>query len=149
MRQMTLDLDTRVLDGIAEAKTLAADGNTAAAQRVYRELLAELDDDPRQAVCVLHMYAIVVDDLHEKLAINEEALRRATALSEDVFPEAMRATLYANLGWSRLSLGDAAAAKDWYVRAQVAAEGLDDDDYGRMMRHGVKRQLELLADATH
>src|SRR5690349_5192612 len=81
MRQMTLDLDTRVLDGIAEAKTLAADGNTAAAQRVYRELLAELDDDPRQAVCVLHMYAIVVDDLHEKLAINEEALRRAAELS--------------------------------------------------------------------
>jgi tetratricopeptide (TPR) repeat protein len=140
---MTHDIDEWVLDRIGAAKALADDGKMEDARSAYVALLDDLRDDPRQAAGVLHMYAIVVDDLHEKLAINEEALRLADSVG-DAFPFALKATLYANIGFSHATLGNSAAAVDWYQQAKIAAAGLDDDDYGNMMRTGIDGTLERL-----
>ncbi|MEY2426460.1 MAG: hypothetical protein QOI61_2032 [Actinomycetota bacterium] len=144
---MTHDIDDWVLDRIGVAKALADDRNAEGARSAYVALLDDLRDDPRQAAGVLHMYAIVVDDLHEKLAINEEALRLADSVG-DAFPFASKATLYANIGFSHQSLGDNAAATYWYQQAKVAAAGLEDDDYGNMMRNGIDGILQRLGTSV-
>lgn len=142
---MNHDLDERVLAGIAEARALASDGNLEGEKDTYRRLLDGLDDDPKQAAGVLHMFAVIEDDLDAKLALNEDALQRAETLSKEEFPEPLRATLYANIGWSHHSLGNSEDAVRWYERAQAAARGLDDDEYGRMMRDGIDTILTKLA----
>jgi tetratricopeptide (TPR) repeat protein len=144
---MAYDIDEWVLNRIGAAKALAEDGKAEDARSAYMSLLDDLRDDPRQAAGVLHMYAIVVDDVHKKLAINEEALRLADSVG-DAFPFAAKATLYANIGFSHEALGDSAAALNWYQQARVAAAGLDDDDYGNMMRNGIDGILERLSGAT-
>ncbi|MEY2473708.1 MAG: hypothetical protein QOK28_3037 [Actinomycetota bacterium] len=145
---MAYDIDDWVLARIGIAKGLADDGKTDDARAAYRALLEDLRDDPRQAAGVLHMYAIVIDDLHEKLAINEEALRLADSVG-DAFPFASKATLYANIGFSHEALGDSAAALDWYQQAKIAAAGLDNDDYGNMMRNGIDGILSRLGVSEH
>jgi hypothetical protein len=108
---MTHELDDWVLERIGAAKALAENGKVDDAKAAYVALLGDLGDDPRQAVGVLHMYAIVVDDLHEKLALNEEALRLADSVG-DAFPFPLKATLYSNIGFSHAALGDSTAAID-------------------------------------
>jgi DNA-directed RNA polymerase subunit RPC12/RpoP len=77
-------------------------------------------------------------------AINTDALRRAERVGERRFPGALFASLYANIGYSKIELGDREDARRWYVKAEEAAGGLDDDDYGRMVRAGIRRQLDEL-----
>ncbi len=138
---MTWDIHPEVVDGIAAARTLATEGDLAAARTAFRDLLDSLCDDPRQSAGVLHMYAVVEEDLPEKLALNIEALRVAEEVPLDELAEAQRATLYAGIGFSHLALGDAAAATPWYQRAEEAAVGLDDDEYGNMMRSNIAKAL--------
>ena len=145
MRRMTLDLDDHVMEGLARAQAFVGEDKIDDAKAVYEGLLDELRDDPRQAAAVAHMYAIIVDDPGEKLAINEESLRLAEAVGEDAFPVPLRATLFANIGWSHLVLGDRVAATGWYERAEEAAAGLGDDDYGNMMRNGIAAHLAKLS----
>jgi tetratricopeptide (TPR) repeat protein len=140
---MTNDIDEWVLERIGAAKSYADNGQRDDARLAYRALLDELRDDPGQAAAVLHMYAIVVDALHEKLAVNEESLRQAE-LAGDAFPSPLKATLYANIGYSHQALGDSAAALRWYQQAKAAAADLDDDDYGNMMRAGIDGILDRL-----
>src|SRR5687767_560835 len=95
--------------------------DTSGSIDAYCMLLDEVGDEPGQAVAVLHMWAIAVDDPAEKLAIDEEALRRADAAPDS--PPLLRATLLANLRYSHLQLGDKDAARAWYLKARVAAAG--------------------------
>jgi hypothetical protein len=144
MRRMNLELDEDVAEGLARAQALIADGQPNDARAVYAQLLDAASGRPVQGAAIAHMYAIAVDDPHEKLAINLESLRLAESAPSDEFPYALRATLFANIGWSHRALGDAAAAADWYRQAQTAADGLAQDDYGRMMRHGIASALAKL-----
>lgn len=139
---MSLDIPDHVTAEIRRAQALAVNGDVDGASAAYRALLEEVSSDAQQAVAVLHMWAIVIDDPHEKLAINEEALRRADEAAD--FPAPLRASLLANLGFSHQALGDTATARSWYLQARGAAAELADDDYGAMVREGIERQLELL-----
>ena len=139
-----LDLAPDVLAEIRRAQALAAEGDVAGAVAVYESLMAAVDDDDFHAASVAHMYAIVVDDPARKLEINEEALRRAERVTDGRFPEALHASLLANLGYSHLVLGEREAARHWYERAKEAAKGLDDDDYGRKVRAGIDGQLAVM-----
>ena len=140
---MSLDLPEPVLAEIRRAQSLAASGNAEGASDAYRALLDQVNGDAMQAVAVLHMWAVMVDDPQEKLALNEDALRRADAAPD--FPPPLRASLFGNLGFSHRELGDDEAARSWYLEAKVAAAGLPDDDYGRMVRQGIDAQLDLLS----
>lgn len=98
MTGMRLAIPDHVTAEIRRAQALAADGEVDAADAVFRALLEQVGDGPAQAVAVLHMWAIVIEDPHKKLAVNEEALRRAD--DDESFPAPLRASLLANLGFS-------------------------------------------------
>ena len=93
------------------------------------------------------MWAVATDDPQEKLALNEDALRRADAAA--AFPPTLRASLLANLGFSHCELGDDVAARSWYLEARAAAADLPDDDYGRMVRAGIDAQLDRINSGDH
>lgn len=141
---MSLDIPDHVTAEIRRAQALAADGDVEGASVVYRHLLEQVNGVAEQAVAVLHMWAIIIKDPKEKLAINEDALRRADRAAD--FPAPLRASLLANLGYSHQALGDKGTARSWYLQASEAAAGLANDDYGAMVREGIERQLELLAE---
>src|SRR4051794_581389 len=100
---MSLDIPDHLTAEIQRARARAAGGDAAGARGAYRGL-PRRGDEPVQAVAVLHMWAIVVEDPTEKLAINEEALLRADQAPG--FPLPFRASLLANLGFSHQALGD-------------------------------------------
>lgn len=139
---MKLDISDETMTSIRKAQGLAAAGNIAEAMSEYRQLLDSLADNDYEASAVGHMYALIVDDPTEKLAINEQALRSAEIC--DGFPPQLFASLYGNIGYSKIELGDRHDARRWYEKAAVAANGLDDDDYGRMVRAGIASQLQSL-----
>ena len=141
---MRLEIPDHLTEAIRRAQTLAADGRLEDANAAYRALLEEVDEDAAHAVAVLHMWAIIIDDPQEKLAVNVEALRRADSAPD--FPGPLRASLLANLGYSHVALGDRDAARSWYRQAREAAAGLADDDYGSMVRDGVERMLDSLGE---
>jgi tetratricopeptide (TPR) repeat protein len=142
---MGLDISDEIEAAIGAAQTLAAGGDVAAATDAFEAILDSLGDDHVQAAAVLHMYAVVVEDLPKKLAINEEALRRADAAAD--FPPGFRASLLANIGYSHRALGNIDLARSWYVEAQTAASLLPDDDYGRMIRDAAANAVASLSSA--
>lgn len=132
------------MGSMRKAQDFASGGNLDEAVREYKRLLESVSGNDYETAAVAHMYAVIVDDPAEKLAINEEALRSAERC--DRFPPQLFASLYGNIGYSKIQLGDRDAAKGWYEKAAVAADGLDDDDYGRMVREGIAGQLRSLRD---
>src|SRR5688500_17242290 len=132
---MRLEIPDHLTDENRRAQALAAKGRLEDANDAYRAHLEQLDKNPAQSATVLNMWAIIIDDPHEKLAVNQEALRRADNAPD--FPGPLRASLLANLGYSQLTLGDHDAARSWYLQAREAAAGLADDDYGAMVRDGI------------
>lgn len=143
---MNLDLPPPLLDAIRNANALAVAGDGAAAEAEYERLLRAAGDDDYQAAAVLHMYAVIVDDPDRKMQLNIEAL--ACAERSAGFPAALFASLYGNIGYSHLSSGDRDSARQWYEKAAAAASGLDDDEYGRLVREGIKKNLAALENAT-
>jgi len=143
---MKLEISDETTTAIRVAQATAAAGDVAAAVRQYRELLDALGHDDYQSAAVAHMFALIVDDPEEKLAINEDALMRAQRVPDGRFPAPLFASLYANLGYSNIELGRVDLARAWYEQARVAAAGLDDDDYGRLVRSGIETQLGRLTE---
>lgn len=141
---MQLDISDETTNGIRAAQALAAAGDVDGAISQYRRLLDAVAADPYEGAAVAHMFAIIVDDPREKLAVNEQALRLAEAVPEGRWPQPFFASLYANMGYSMIELGDRAEARRWYEKAARAAEGFDDDEYGRMVRAGIERHLGML-----
>lgn len=143
---MKLDVSDATTAAIRTASELAAAGKLDEAVAAYEQLLDEVATSDYETAAVAHMYAIIVEDPQEKLAINEKALRAAEACAGE-FPPQLFASLYANVGYSKRELGDLVDARRWYEKAVAAADALDDgDDYGRMVRAGIASQLRLLDD---
>ena len=138
---MKLDISDETMGSLRKAQELAAAGAVREAVTEYKRLLDSLADDYETAA-VAHMYALIVDDPSEKLAINEGALRAAERCGR--FPPPLFASLYANIGYSKIELGDRDDARRWYEKAARSARDLDDDDYGRMVRAGIENQLRSL-----
>ena len=143
---MNLDLPEAVLTAIRDANRHASAGDPEAAEAAYQKLLQIVGDDDYQAAAVLHMYAVVVQDPERKIHLNLDALDHAE--SAENFPPALFASLYGNIGYSYLEAGDHAQARVWYGKAEAAASGLDDDDYGRMVRDGISSNLAALLDGA-
>ena len=138
---MALNISDDTKAGIGAAKALEASGDLDGAIRRFEALLESLGDNHYDAAVVLHMLAIPVEDPAQKLAINEEALRRAEQVPDDGFPKPMFASLYANVGYSKVALGDLDAARHFYRKAEAVAAGLDDDDYGNQVRSEIQKRL--------
>ena len=133
---MQLDLSPATQAALRTAQRLIDDDDLPAALAVCDELLRSLADDHREATAVLHVRALAVTDPAEKLWANEAALHRAELAG---LPEAVRATLYANVAWSHHALGHLADARRWYERAHAAADATD-----VALRRGVEEQLARL-----
>ena len=127
--------------GIGAAKAFEAASDVDSAIQRYEALLESLANNDHDAAVVLHLLAIAVEDPVRKLALNEEALRRAEAVPDSGFPKQMFASLYANVGYARIGLGDLDAARECYRKAETIAAALDDDDYGRMVRSEIQKRL--------
>jgi hypothetical protein len=141
---MTLDIPAATRSAIQQAGALAAGGDMVGAEAAYKALLHSVADDDYQSAAVGHMYAVIVSDPRTKLEINEEALARAE--KSDRFPVALFASLYGNVGFSHVALGNRTEARRWYLKAQDAARGLDDDEYGTMVRQSISDHLDALRD---
>jgi hypothetical protein len=131
-------------DLIAEGARLRAEQRADEALAVYVrawEVAEDLDDDVLR-VAASHMIGVVEPDPAKKLEWNLVSLRFADALDErtaaDCYP-----TIYANLGWSYLHLGDREQAREHYEIAERFAVGLD-GDYGTSIRAGIDGMLKVL-----
>jgi hypothetical protein len=142
-----IELASHVEAGLLDAANLQRAGDMDGARAKYLALLDDADTDDAGAAYVLHMLAVIVDDPKTKLDLNLDSLARAESAGPDTFPLAMQASLFANVGYSHLALGERDEARRWYVRAQQAAEQLPDDDYGKMIRENAQRAIEKLEPA--
>lgn len=138
---MTMNISDATKAGIGAAKALETAGDFDGAIDRYEALVESLGDNHYDAAVVLHMFAIAVEDPARKLSINEEALRRAEQVPGAGFPKPLFASLYANVGYSKIGLGDLDAARECYLRAEAVAAGLDDDDYGENVRSEIQKRL--------
>jgi hypothetical protein len=129
---------------IAEGHRLRAEQRDDEAMVAYVrawEVAEDLDDDVLR-VAASHMIGVVEPDPAKKLEWNLVSLRCADKLDErtaaDCYP-----TIYANLGWSYLHLGDRDRAREHYEIAERSAVGLD-GDYGTSIRAGIDGMLKVL-----
>ncbi|MEY2425939.1 MAG: hypothetical protein QOI61_1511 [Actinomycetota bacterium] len=137
------DLSAHVLEGLTAAAELQRSGDLEGARAAYRDLLNDPGTDDFDAVYVLHLLAVIVEDPQSKLDLNIESLQRAEVAGER-FPAAMKASLLANVGYSHRALGDVAEARRWYLQAREAADQLPDDEYGRSIRDSAQQTLDAL-----
>ncbi len=114
------------------------------ARAKYRALLDDPETDDAGAATVLHLLAVIVDDSQAKLDLNIESLERAERAGPEKFPAEMKASIFANVGYSHRELGDLEEARRWYKRARATADELPDDDYGKRLRENTQRELDAL-----
>lgn len=130
------------------AADLQRSGDLDGARAAYRALLDAPGTDDAGAAYVLHMLAVIVDDPQSKLDLNVESLERAESAGPETFPIEMKASVFANIGYSHRALGDLDAARRWYEQAQSAADQLPDDEYGNFIRSSAQKALDAINAET-
>ena len=130
-----MDVDNPVVQLCAQGMTAEQDGRLEDARRLFWEAWEARADD-FDACVAAHYVARLQEAPEDNLRWNQEALERATAVSDErvrgFFP-----SLHLNLGFSKERLGDTEGAKRHY---ELAVQGLDDlppGPYGEMVRRRV------------
>lgn len=139
-----IELTKEIEQGLMAAADLQRSGDLDGARAAYRALLDAPGTDDAGAAYVLHMLAVIVDDPQSKLDLNMESLDRADSAGPDTFPVEMKASVFANIGYSHRALGDLGEARNWYAQAQAAADQLPDDEYGNFIRTNSQKALDAL-----
>ncbi|PRY00901.1 hypothetical protein [Allonocardiopsis opalescens] len=140
---------------IGEVVQLAHQGERESARRRFAELWDEIGGEQGDALhrCTLaHSMADVQDDVHQELAWDQRALEAAAQLTDARVASAgvgltvagLYPSLHLNLSECHRKLGDLDRAREHLRQAQATIGALEDDDYGRLIRQGLERQVELL-----
>ena len=130
-------------------------------QQNARRQLAELWDqigptgDPLHRVALAHAMADVQDNPNDELAWDQRALQAADEVTDERAAQAGLAgpaaglypSLHLNLGEDYREIGDMAAARHHLELGQAAAQILGDDGYSKMIRGGLNKLGDRLADA--
>lgn len=143
---MTDLMDDPVLARIQDALELYNAGRRAEAREAFSEIWASLADGDAFHQCILaHYMADAQDEPADELAWDRRALDAANRISRErpdaaalsvlsLFP-----SLHLNLADVLHRTGDVDGARTHLQLAEQASDALVDDNYGRMIRHGIER----------
>ncbi|GIE29296.1 hypothetical protein Ait01nite_023410 [Actinoplanes italicus] len=132
-------------------------GDREAARLLFARVWAEIggeQGDPLHVCVLAHSMADVQDDIREELVWDLRALTAAGRLTDDRVAAAgvplslagLYPSLHLNLSECYRRLGDLDLAREHLREARAGIGVLGDDDYGRLIRGGLERLEELLAE---
>jgi hypothetical protein len=142
------------MERISAAVELSQAGEAGAAREALGRLWEQLGA-PLHQCAIAHAMADVQDDPCDELAWDLRALDAATAFTDAEVraagmpgtAAAMFPSLHLNLGEDYRKLSDLGPARRHCELGLAACSELQDDGYGRMIRTGLQRLAERLAEA--
>lgn len=140
---------------IGEAVQLSHQAEREAARLLLTEIWNEIGGEQGDALhrCTLaHAMADVQDDVHEELVWDQRALAAADLLTDTQVAQAgvtlpvaaLYPSLHLNLSECYRKLGDLDQAREHLRHAQDTINTLGDDEYGQLIRNGLKHVAEQL-----
>ncbi|MBP5941928.1 hypothetical protein [Streptomyces acidiscabies] len=133
-------------------------GQRAAARDLFTEIWADIggeEGDPLYVCVLAHAMADVQDDVREELEWDLRALAAAGLVTDERVARAgvtlsvagLYPSLHLNVGECHRKLGDLVQAREHLQRARDTIGALGDDEYGRLIREGLRRLAEQLESA--
>ena len=140
--------------GVIEAVTRAQQGEPAGRELLLGQWAGTTDDDPALRCVLAHYLADREPELADEVAWDEVALREHARLDDDALtaigvPSArgMAPSLHLNLADGYLRQGRVDEARTQLDAGLAAVDALGDDGYGAMIKGGLERLAERLAQA--
>jgi tetratricopeptide (TPR) repeat protein len=132
-------------------------GERAAARALFAQIWTDIggeQGDPLHVCVLAHSMADVQDDVREELTWDQRALAAADLLTDDRVAEAgvplsvagLYPSLHLNLSECYRKLGDFDRAREHLQQAQATIGALGDDEYGTLIKDGLRRQAEQLSN---
>ncbi|MFC7530896.1 GNAT family N-acetyltransferase [Actinoplanes sp. GCM10030250] len=132
-------------------------GERDAARRLFEEIWDEIGGekgDPLHVCVLAHSMADVQDDVRQELLWDQRALAAADLLTDERTGQAgvalpvagLYPSLHLNLADCYRKLGDAGRAREHLQRARSGIGALGDDEYGTLIKGGLERLTQLLAE---
>lgn len=130
-------------------------GQRDAARDLFSQIWEDIggEDGEPLHVCVLaHAMADVQEDIRDELAWDLRALAAADLITDEHIAAAglplsaagLYPSLHLNVSEAYRKVGDLGRAREHLRRAQATVDELGDDEYGRLIRDGLKRVSEQL-----
>ena len=151
-------IDDPTLTRIGEAVQLHHHrGQRDAARVQFAQIWADIggeSGDPLHVCVLAHSMADVQDDVEEELTWDLRALAAAALVTDErnsdagvALPAAgLYPSLHLNVSECYLKLGDLDRAREHVRQARATIGALGDDEYGKLIRDGLKRMTELLSE---
>lgn len=145
---------TRIGQGLA----LSQGGDREAARGLFGAIWNDIggeSGDPFHCCALAHAMADVQDDVREELAWDQRALGAADLITDERAAQGGIAgsvrgfypSLHLNLADCYRRLGDLDRAREHLRRGRAAVDALGDDGYGQLIKSGLDRLDERLADS--
>ncbi|QIS12191.1 hypothetical protein [Nocardia arthritidis] len=145
-----------ILIRIGEVARLGHGGEREAARHQFAEIWDEIggeQGDPLQRCTLAHAMADMQDDVREELIWDQRALAAVGLITDARVAQAgvsvpvagLYPSLYLNLSECYRKLGDLTRAREYLQRARETIGALGDDEYGRLIRDGLKQVAERLS----
>ncbi|HEX6341002.1 hypothetical protein [Umezawaea sp.] len=140
---------------IGEAAQLGHGGDRDAARLAFARLWEEIGGergDPLHVCTLAHSMADVQDDVREELVWDLRALAAVALLTDERVAEAgvpltvagLYPSLHLNLSECYRKLGDLDRAREHLDEARATIDALGDDEYGRLIKDGLRKVAEGL-----
>lgn len=132
-------------------------GQRDAARDLFAQIWDDIggeDGDPLHVCVLAHSMADVQDDVHDELTWDLRALAAADLITDEraghaglTLPAAgLYPSLHLNLSDCYLRLGDLDRAREHLQQARATIGTLSDDEYGQLIKDGLKRIAEQLGE---
>lgn len=151
-------VDDRILARIGEGVRLHHhQGRRDAARNLFAQIWGDIggeDGDPLYVCVLAHSMADVQDDVRDELMWDLRALAIADLITDErtgaagvTLPAAgLYPSLHLNVSECYQKLGDPERAREHLLQAEATIGALDDDEYGKLIRAGLKRMAEQLGE---
>ena len=142
--RMQLELDSELMELVRRGRDLASVGElTDGRDLLDRAWELAASKNHQQRCTVAHYIGIAEPDPHLKHSWNLKCLEFAAKLDTDEV-NGFYASIYSNLGYSSLQLGNREEALQYYELAEEWTAMLEDDHYGQMVKTEITSTLERL-----
>ena len=123
----TPDWSNPVVAAVGRGKQAEMTGDRDRARAAYSEAWNAAKDDLERCIAA-HFVPRMIDDPHDKLRWNEDAVRYAAAVGDDR-TMGFFASLYASVGQARLGLGHTYGAQEALHQAEANLASVPDGPY--------------------
>lgn len=140
---MQFDQENRIVQLCAQGMEMEGQGRAEEASQLFLQAWHEAADNFEKFIAA-HYVARYQPTITDKLYWDETAL----GLALDIEDEGMKAhypSLYLNIAKDYEDLHDADKARQYYEWAMSYAPFLSDDEYGAMIRSGIKMGMERVS----